>query len=214
MPALGSLARLKVRKGRSCSSVVLAKETAEQITSAHPACLVLSDDGQPGRWIRRLEPQRPVRTVAVVVLDIDSQDLFQMPRPTIRSQSRHSARTVRTHRSANAFAFGARTGVTGTSPSSERNTWSKPGMGSHAAEVNPSGVHFDEEQHLQPLEPDRVDGEEVTGHDPGGLLGSNACQVMVVRRGAGSSPRRRNVERIAVAETPTPRRSSSPWMRW
>jgi hypothetical protein len=43
-------------------------------------------------------------------------------------------------------------------------------MGGHAAEVNPSGVHFDEEQHIQPLEPDRVDGEEVTGHDPGGLL--------------------------------------------
>jgi hypothetical protein len=68
-----------VRKGRSCSSVVLAKETAEQVTSAHPACLVLSDDGQPGRWIRRLEPQRPMRTVLVVVLDIDSQDLRQMP---------------------------------------------------------------------------------------------------------------------------------------
>ena len=24
------------------------KETAEQVTSAHPACLVLSDDGPPG----------------------------------------------------------------------------------------------------------------------------------------------------------------------
>jgi hypothetical protein len=56
--------------------VVLAKETAEQVTSAHPARLVFSD-GQPGRWIRRLEPQRPVRTVLVVVLDIDSQDLLQ-----------------------------------------------------------------------------------------------------------------------------------------
>jgi hypothetical protein len=43
------------------------------------------------------------------------------------------------------------------------------GVGSHAAEVNPSGAQFDEEQHIQPLEPDRVDGEEVTGHDPGGL---------------------------------------------
>jgi hypothetical protein len=41
-----------------------------------------------------------------------------------------------------------------------------------------------------------------------------ACQVVVVRRGAGSSPWRRSVVRIAVAETRTPRRSSSPWMRW
>jgi hypothetical protein len=42
----------------------------------------------------------------------------------------------------------------------------------------------------------------------------NACQVVVARRSAGSSPWRRSVVRIAVAETRTPRRTSSPWMRW
>src|SRR4029450_8119497 len=35
--------------------------------------------------------------------------------------------------------------------------------------MNPPGVVFDEEQHLQPLEPDGIDGEEVARDDPGGL---------------------------------------------
>ncbi len=44
---------------------------------------------------------------------------------TISSQSRHSTRTVRTQRSAWAFALGACTGVKTTSAPSERNTSSK-----------------------------------------------------------------------------------------
>jgi hypothetical protein len=42
----------------------------------------------------------------------------------------------------------------------------------------------------------------------------NAFQVVAARRGAGSRPWRRSVVRITVAETRTPRWSSSPWMRW
>jgi hypothetical protein len=42
----------------------------------------------------------------------------------------------------------------------------------------------------------------------------NARHVMAFGRGAGSSLWRRSVVRIAVAETWTPSRSSSPWMRW
>jgi hypothetical protein len=41
----------------------------------------------------------------------------------------------------------------------------------------------------------------------------NARQVVLARRGAGSSRWWRSVVRIAVAEACTPRRSSSPWMR-
>jgi hypothetical protein len=44
------------------------------------------------------------------------------------------------------------------------------GVGSHAGEMDPAGVQLDEEQHVQPPKPDDVDGEEVTGEDPGGLL--------------------------------------------
>ena len=43
-------------------------------------------------------------------------------------------------------------------------------MGGHAGQVDPPGAQLDEEQHIQPAQPDRVDGEEVAGHDPGGLL--------------------------------------------
>jgi hypothetical protein len=42
----------------------------------------------------------------------------------------------------------------------------------------------------------------------------NARQVLAIRRGAGSSPWRRSVVRIAVAETRTPSRWSSPLIRW
>jgi hypothetical protein len=44
------------------------------------------------------------------------------------------------------------------------------GVGGHSSQVDPPGVQFDAEQHVQPLQPDRVDGEEVARHDPGGLL--------------------------------------------
>jgi hypothetical protein len=43
------------------------------------------------------------------------------------------------------------------------------GVGSHASQVHPPGVQLDEEQHVQPPQPDGVDSE-VTGDDPGGLL--------------------------------------------
>ncbi len=42
----------------------------------------------------------------------------------------------------------------------------------------------------------------------------NTFQVVLARRGAGSSPWRRSVVRIAVADAWMPSRSSSPWMRW
>jgi hypothetical protein len=42
----------------------------------------------------------------------------------------------------------------------------------------------------------------------------NARHVVVARRGAGSSPWRRSVVRIAVAETWAPSCWSSPLMRW
>jgi hypothetical protein len=75
----------------------------------------------------RLQPKRPVRTMTVVVVDIDAEHTLRCPRPTISSQSRHSARAVLILRSAKAFALGACTGVSSTSAPSERNTSSKLG---------------------------------------------------------------------------------------
>jgi len=39
------------------------------------------------------------------------------------------------------------------------------GMGGAAGEVHVAGRHLDEEQHVQPPQPDRVDGEEIYGND-------------------------------------------------
>jgi hypothetical protein len=57
------------------------EETAEQVTSEHRAVLTLTDDGQLGGSVRRLELERPVWTVPVVVLDVDPKDLFKMAAP-------------------------------------------------------------------------------------------------------------------------------------
>ena len=42
-------------------------------------------------------------------------------------------------------------------------------MGGHAGQMHTSRVHFDEEQHIESSQPDRVRSEEVTGHDSAGL---------------------------------------------
>jgi hypothetical protein len=42
-----------------------------------PVRLTLAGKGWSDGWIRRLQPERPVRTVGVVVLDVDPQDLLE-----------------------------------------------------------------------------------------------------------------------------------------
>jgi hypothetical protein len=44
----------------------------------HHARLALTDDGQSGGLVRCLKPERPVWTVLVVVLDVDSKDLLEV----------------------------------------------------------------------------------------------------------------------------------------
>jgi hypothetical protein len=53
--------------------------------------------------------------------------------------------------------------------------------------VDPAGIQLDEEQHLQPPQPDPVDGEEVTPDDACGLLAQERPPGGVARRDAGSS---------------------------
>jgi hypothetical protein len=80
--------------------------------------------------------------------------------------------------------------------------------------MHPPGVEFDEEQHVQPLKPDGIDGEAVARDDPGGLLTQERPPGAVGSPWCRVEPWRRSVVRIAVAETRTPRRNSSPWIRW
>ena len=75
-------------------------------------------------------------------------------------------------------------------------------------------VQFDEEQHIQPSQPHRVDGEEVAGHDPGGLLAQERLPGRGRAPWGGVEAMAAQGGAITVAETRTPRWSSSPWMRW
>jgi hypothetical protein len=72
---------LKGAQMRSCSSAVLMEQTTEQVASMKAALAILADKVQPGGWDRRLKLERPVRTMGVVMLDVDSEHLLQMPAP-------------------------------------------------------------------------------------------------------------------------------------
>ena len=58
-----------------------------------------------------------------------------------------------------------------------------------------AGVQFDEEQHIEPLQPEHVDGEEVASHDACGLLAQE-------RRPGATRPPRRRVEPMAAQRHP------------
>jgi hypothetical protein len=60
---------------------VLVQQTAEQVAPTHSALLILGVNGQPGGLIWRLEPERPVRAVFVVVPDLDPQDPLEVAAP-------------------------------------------------------------------------------------------------------------------------------------
>jgi len=83
---------------RSCSSPVFVEQATEQVPSMNAAFSTLIHDGQSGGRVRRLELQRPV---PVVVLDIDSEDLLEVPaRHDEQPVQALGARTVRIQRSA------------------------------------------------------------------------------------------------------------------
>ena len=61
--------------------MVFVEESAEQVTSIHPAWLAVADDPQVGGWIRRFQSERPVGTVVVVVGNVDPEHLLQVSSP-------------------------------------------------------------------------------------------------------------------------------------
>src|SRR6266568_1448691 len=65
------------------------------------------------------------------------------------------------------------------------------GIGGHPGQVNPASAEFDEEQDVEPSQPDGVDGEEVAGEDPGGLL-------VQERPPGGGRPPWRRVQSVAA----------------
>ena len=56
-------------------------ETTEPVTSVHASRLILADGSQPSLLERRLQPERPVRSMTVVVLGVDPKDLLKVGAP-------------------------------------------------------------------------------------------------------------------------------------
>jgi hypothetical protein len=48
------------------------QETTEQVMSVHPILVSLASDAKIGGWTWGLQPERPMRTMPVVMLHIDS----------------------------------------------------------------------------------------------------------------------------------------------
>jgi hypothetical protein len=69
---------LKGAQTRSCCLSVLVEQAAKQVASLHSAAVILAQDGQPGGWVWRFQPKRPVGTMLVVVLDVGPQDLLKV----------------------------------------------------------------------------------------------------------------------------------------
>jgi hypothetical protein len=94
-------------------------------------------------------------------------------------------------------AVGPAGGFDGSSPpAAVAGLLGNPGalwVGGHASQVDSPSVQLDEEQHRQPPQPDRVDGEEIAGDDPGGLLAQQ-------RPPGHSRPPRRRIRPVTTHE--------------
>jgi hypothetical protein len=110
---------------RSGSSSVFMQEPAEQVTLVGPGPADPATEGWFDGGIRRLQPERPVRMVDVVVLDIDPQDLLEVAAP----DDQQPVQALGAHRPDPTFRMGvpfaACTGVISTSAPFEQNTSSK-----------------------------------------------------------------------------------------
>jgi hypothetical protein len=86
-------------------------------------------------------------------------------------------------------------------------------MGGDPGRVHPAVREFDDEEHVQPSQADRFDGQEITGERSGGL------RAQKLRPGRPAAPWRRSqavaprTVRTEVAETRTPSLRHSPTMR-
>ena len=52
--------------------------STEQVASTHGPSVILTEASQLVRRVWRLQPERPVGTVSVVMLDVDPQDLLKV----------------------------------------------------------------------------------------------------------------------------------------
>ena len=72
----------------------------EQVASTHGAAVILGADGRPGQRIWWSQPECPVGTVAVVMLDVDPKDLLEVAAPDDQQPVQALSADVPIHRSA------------------------------------------------------------------------------------------------------------------
>jgi hypothetical protein len=87
---------------RSCSLPVFVQETTKQVASVDPGRLIVAGEGWSDGWIRRLQPERPVRPMRVVVLDVDLKDLLEVA----TSDDQQPVQALGAHRLDPAFRVG------------------------------------------------------------------------------------------------------------
>jgi hypothetical protein len=235
---------------RSCSLSVFVYETTEEIASADSGRPAHPGDRWSNGWIGRLQPERPVRTVGVVVLDVDPQHLLEVAAP----DDQQPVQALGPHRPDPALGVGVgvrrlhrrdqHLGALGAAHVVEAAGELRVAVAQHKAQLSSSFAEH-QQQVAGLLVTHRPLGAAVTparwtrrvsslmknstysrrnqmvltvkkSHAmiPAACWRRNARQVVAIGRGAGSSPLRRRVLRIADAETRTLRCSSSPWMRW
>ena len=86
-------------------------------------------------------------------------------------------------------------------------------VGGDAGQVHPAVLEFDDEQDVQPGQPDRLDGEEVAGQRPGGLGAQKLRPGWAAASWRWSEAVRRRMVRTEVADTRMPSLRHSPTMR-
>jgi hypothetical protein len=87
------------------------------------------------------------------------------------------------------------------------------GIRGHAAEVHASTRVLDEEEHVQAPQPERIDGQEVTGDDRGRLRTQELRPTQLRPPRRGSIPFRRRIVQIVLGASAMPSPTNSPWMR-
>src|SRR5215216_4767715 len=191
---------------RSCSSSVLVHESVEQVAPVDLGHRILASEGRFDSRIRRLQPERPVWAMGVVVLDVDPQHLLEVA----AADDQQPVQALGPDRPDPAFGVGvgvgrlyrrdqylgavrmedvvegagelripiAKKAAHSSAPLTQHETQvagllGNPGpmrVGRYAGQMDPPGPQLDEEPHVQPPQPGRVDGEEVACHDSGRLL--------------------------------------------
>ena len=134
--------------------------------------------------------------------------------PRTSKWSKHSRRTLLTQRSAIALAFGGpdrRADHPEVSPAGRPWPGSGPAGsptpsldGGSPRVMDPSGRNLDEEDDVERLQRDRLDGEEIAGQDFGGLGLKERTPARVRSSGSMSEARPRRIERMVEGPPGSP----------